>query len=78
MFGRDGIGIRSKFTVTLSSISLSSSQCHQGRSLQGTVTLNMAAPGDGIAVSLAADPAGAAMVPASVKVPRGQPVRPSR
>jgi len=57
--------------LTLTSISLSSTSVTEGHSLQGTVTLNMAAPGDGVAVSLAADPAGAALVPASVKVPAG-------
>jgi hypothetical protein len=57
--------------LRLSSISLSSASVTEGRSLQGTVTLNMAAPADGVAVSLAADPAGAAFVPASVKVPAG-------
>ncbi len=57
--------------VTLSSVSLSSASVTEGHSLQGTVKLNMAAPGDGVAVSLAADPAGAAVVPASVKVPAG-------
>jgi len=57
--------------LLLSSISLSSTSVTEGHSLQGTVTLNMAAPGDGVAVSLAADPAGAAVVPASVKVPAG-------
>src|ERR1700732_1539930 len=58
-------------TLLLSSISLSSASVTEGRTLQGTVTLNMAAPADGVAVSLAADPAGAAFVPASVKVPAG-------
>jgi len=57
--------------LLLSSISLSSTSVTEGHSLQGTVTLNMAAPGDGVAVSLAADPAGAAVVPASVRVPAG-------
>jgi hypothetical protein len=57
--------------VLLSSISLSSASVTEGRSLKGTVTLNMAAPGDGVAVSLAAEPAGAVMVPASVKIPAG-------
>lgn len=57
--------------LLLSSISLSSASVTEGRALQGTVTLNMAAPADGVAVSLAADPAGAAVVPASVKVPAG-------
>src|SRR5712692_11883529 len=57
--------------LLLSSISLSSTSVTEGRALQGTVTLNMAAPADGVAVSLAADPAGAAVVPASVKVPAG-------
>jgi hypothetical protein len=57
--------------LLLSSISLSSASVTEGRSLQGTVTLNMAAPANGVAVSLAADPAGAAVVPASVKIPAG-------
>ncbi len=57
--------------VLLSSLSLSSAQVIEGRSLQGTVTLNHVAPGGGVAVSLAADPAGLVMVPASVKVPAG-------
>ena len=57
--------------LLLSSISLSSASVTEGRSLQGTVTLNMAAPANGIAVSLAADPAGAALVPATVKIPAG-------
>ena len=57
--------------VLLSSISLSSSSVTEGRSLEGTVTLNMAAPRDGVAVSLAADPAGIAGVPARVTVPAG-------
>src|SRR6266436_8635817 len=57
--------------LLLSSISLSSASVTEGRALQGTVTLNMAAPADGVAVSLAADPAGAAVVPSMVKVPAG-------
>src|SRR6266852_6057616 len=57
--------------LLLSSISLSSASVTEGRALQGTVTLNMAAPADGVAVSLAADPAGAAVVPSIVKVPAG-------
>jgi hypothetical protein len=57
--------------VLLSSISLSSASVTEGRSLKGTVTLNMAAPGDGVAVSLAAEPAGVVMVPPSVRVPAG-------
>ena len=58
-------------TLLLSSISLSSASVTEGRSLEGKVTLNMAAPGDGVAVSLAADPAGIALVPARVRVPAG-------
>jgi hypothetical protein len=58
-------------TLLLSSISLSSASVTEGRTLQGTVTLNMAAPADGVAVSLAAEPTGAAFVPASVKIPAG-------
>src|ERR1700737_4834835 len=57
--------------VLLSSISLSSASLTEGRSLKGTVTLNMAAPGAGVAVSLAAEPAGVVMVPPSVRVPAG-------
>ena len=57
--------------LLLSSVSLSSASVTEGRALQGTVTLNMAAPADGVAVSLAADPAGAAVVPSIVKVPAG-------
>ena len=58
-------------TLLLSSLSLSSASVTEGRTLQGTVTLNMAAPADGVAVSLAAEPAGAVFVPASVKIPAG-------
>jgi hypothetical protein len=58
-------------TPMLTSVSLSSASVTEGHSLQGTVTLNMAAPGDGVAVSLATDPAGAAVVPSVVKVPAG-------
>ena len=58
-------------TLLLSSISLSSASVTEGRTLQGTVTLNMAAPANGVAVSLAAEPAGAVFVPASVKIPAG-------
>ena len=54
----------------LSSLDLSSSSVKTGNSVRGTVTLNMAAPFD-IAVSLAADPVGAAKLPASVIVPAG-------
>ena len=57
--------------LLLSSISLSSASVTEGRPLQGTVTLNMPAPGDGVEVSLAVDPAGAALVPTSVKIPAG-------
>jgi len=57
--------------LLLSSVSLSSASVTEGHSLQGTVTLNRAAPGEGVVVSLAADPARAAMVPTSVKVPAG-------
>jgi hypothetical protein len=57
--------------VLLSSLRLSSASVTEGHALQGTVTLNAAAPGGGIAVSLAADPAGAVMVPTSVKIPAG-------
>jgi hypothetical protein len=57
--------------VLLSSISLNSSSVMEGRSLEGTVTLSTAAPGGGVAVSLAADPVGVVMVPSSVRVPAG-------
>ncbi len=57
--------------LILSSISLSSASVTEGRPLQGTVTLNMPAPGDGVEVSIAVDPAGAALVPTSVKIPAG-------
>ena len=57
--------------LVLSSITLSSASVTEGRPLQGTVTLNMPAPGDGVEVSLAVDPAGAVLVPTSVKVPAG-------
>ncbi len=57
--------------LLLSSVSLSSASVTEGHALQGTVTLNMAAPADGAAVSLAADPASAALVPSVVKVPAG-------
>jgi len=57
--------------LLLSSISLSAPSVTEGRSIQGKVTLNMAAPAEGVAVSLAADPIGAAFVPASVKIPAG-------
>jgi hypothetical protein len=55
----------------LSSINLSSASVTEGRSVEATVTLNQAAPHNGAKVSLAADPVGAAMVPASVTVPAG-------
>ncbi len=57
--------------VLLSSINLSSASVTEGRSVEATVTLNMAAPGDGAKVSLAVDPAGAALLPASIMVPAG-------
>ena len=57
--------------LLLSSISLSSASVTEGGSLQGTVTLSAAAPSDGIAVTLAADPSDAAVVPATVVVPAG-------
>ncbi len=57
--------------LLLSSINLSSASVTEGRSVEATVTLNMAAPGNGAKVSLAVDPAGSAMVPASVTVPAG-------
>ena len=57
--------------VLLSSINLSSASVTEGRSVQATVTLNAAAPSDGVRVSLAVDPAGSALVPASVTVPAG-------
>jgi len=57
--------------LLLSSINLSSASVTEGRSVEATVTLNQAAPGSGAKVSLAVDPIGAAMVPASVTVPAG-------
>jgi hypothetical protein len=57
--------------VLLSSINLSSASVTEGRSVEATVTLNMAATGSGAKVSLAADPASAAMLPSSVVVPAG-------
>ena len=57
--------------LLLSSISFNSASVTEGRPLQGTVTLNMPASGDGVEVSIAVDPAGAALVPTSVKVPAG-------
>lgn len=57
--------------LLLSSINLSSASVTEGRSVEATVTLNMAAPGNGAKVSLAVDPVGAAMVPASVMIPAG-------
>jgi hypothetical protein len=57
--------------LLLSSISVNSASVTEGRPLQGTVTLNMPAPSDGVAVSLAVEPAGAALVPTSVKIPAG-------
>ncbi len=57
--------------LLLSSINLSSASVTEGRSVQATVTLNQAATGAGAKISLAVDPVGAAMVPASVTVPPG-------
>jgi Peptidase family M48 len=57
--------------LLLSSINLSSASVIEGRSVEATVVLNSPAPGDGAKVSLAVDPAGAAVVPASVMVPAG-------
>lgn len=57
--------------LLLSSINLSSASVTEGRSVEATVTLNMAAPGNGAKVSLAVDPAGAALVPNSITVPAG-------
>ncbi len=54
----------------LMSVNLSSSTVIGGNELHGTVTLNSAAPYD-LQVSLAADPANAAKVPATVIVPAG-------
>jgi len=54
--------------LLLSSINLSSASVTEGRSVEATVTLNQAAPRSGAKVSLAVDPVGAAMVPASVTV----------
>ena len=44
--------------LLLSSINLSSASVTEGRSVEATVTLNMAAPNTGAKVSLAVDPAG--------------------
>jgi len=57
--------------LLLSSINLSSASVTEGRSVEATVTLNMAAPSNGAKISLAVDPAGAATVPASITVPAG-------
>ena len=57
--------------LLLSSINLSSASVTEGRSVEATVTLNMAAPVTGATVSLAVDPAGSAQLPASVTVPAG-------
>jgi Peptidase family M48 len=57
--------------LLLSSINLSSASVIEGRSVEATVVLNSPAPGDGAKVSLAVDPAGAAVVPASIMVPAG-------
>lgn len=57
--------------LLLSSINVSSASVTEGRSVEATVTLNMAAPQNGAKVSLAVDPAGAATVPASITVPAG-------
>jgi len=54
----------------LSSLGLSSSSVVSGNGLRGTVTLNMEAPFD-VEVALAADPSGAAKLPASVIIPAG-------
>jgi len=54
----------------LSSLRLSSTSVLGGNSLQGTATLNAAAPFD-VEVSLAADPSNAAKVPANVTIPAG-------
>ena len=62
--------------LLLSSINLSSASVTEGRSVEATVTLNMAAaPNSGARVSLAVDPAGSALVPASVTVPAGRDQR---
>ena len=57
--------------LLLSSINLSSASVTEGRSVEATVTLNMAAPNSGAKVSLAVDPAGSALVPTSITVPAG-------
>ncbi|MBV8051301.1 MAG: M48 family metalloprotease [Acidobacteriaceae bacterium] len=54
----------------LVSVNLSSPMVIGGSEVHGTVTLNSAAPYD-VQVSLAADPANAAKIPASVTVPAG-------
>ena len=70
-FGMAGFGVAQNSDIALSSVSLSSTSLVEGNSLQGTVTLNMAAPAGGAMVSLAADPANAATLPVSVTVPAG-------
>jgi hypothetical protein len=57
--------------ILLSSLNLSSASVTEGRSVEATVTLNMAAPNNGAKVSLAVDPAGSAFVPTSVVIPAG-------
>jgi Peptidase family M48 len=57
--------------LLLSSITLNSTSVTEGHTVEGKVMLNMPAPRDGVAVSLAADPSGIALVPASVTVPAG-------
>jgi len=57
-------------TPELSSVSLNSPSVVGGNAVHGVVTLNMAAPFD-VEVSLAADPAKAAKLPASVTVAAG-------
>ena len=54
----------------LSSISVNAPTVVAGNSVEGAVTLNMAAPFD-VEVSLAADPANAASIPSQVVVPAG-------
>ena len=64
--------------LLLSSVSLSSTSVTEGRSLQGTVTLNMAAPADGVAVSLAADRQALPRYRLALRFPPALPARPSR
>ena len=57
-------------TPELSSITLNATTAVAGNAVEGTVTLNVAAPFD-VEVSLAADPANAAKLPSRIMVPAG-------